>query len=131
MPDYNFEHTGIIISNLERSISFYMNNFGFKETRKVDRPELELKLANIQLGDFVLELIELYESKEKTEKPSMREPIKKLIKNSPSHIAISTDKTHTTYSKLQENNIPLTPFDENLFFCCDPDNYLIEVKKRR
>jgi glyoxylase I family protein len=52
------DHVEITSGNLERSIRFYMEifGFGFKERRKPSSPEIE-EIAFLTLGDTMLELL--------------------------------------------------------------------------
>jgi len=129
MSNYSFNHTGITVSDIEHSIAFYKDNFGFEELIKKDKPQLELKLASLKLNSSYLELIQPYKTEIKP-KIKKNQSLKDLLKNSTSHIAFSIDDLHLAYKALEQNNISLTEFNEKFFFCQDPDGFLIEVRKK-
>ena len=54
------DHVEITVSNLDRSIQFYTNVFGFKikERLKPSAPEIE-EIAVLTLGDTMLELLKM------------------------------------------------------------------------
>jgi glyoxylase I family protein len=54
------DHVEITVSNLDRSIQFYTNVFGFKmkERLKPSAPEIE-EIAFLTLGDTMLELLKM------------------------------------------------------------------------
>jgi glyoxylase I family protein len=54
------DHVEITVSNLDRSIEFYTNVFGFKmkERLKPSAPEIE-EIAFLTLGDTMLELLKM------------------------------------------------------------------------
>jgi len=88
--EYKLDHFGIKVNNLGASTRFYERNFGFQKIRESDKPELQLKLAVLQLGDFYLELSQPYSSKD--ESPQTRkESLPEILKKAPAHFAISVD----------------------------------------
>jgi catechol 2,3-dioxygenase-like lactoylglutathione lyase family enzyme len=127
--EYNIAHFGIKVSNLENSIDFYKNNFGFEEIKKSDKPDLELKLASLQLEGSYLELIQPYYPKMRVVFRSGLS-VKELLQKSTSHIALNVNDLSSAYKKLKENNAELTEFNEKFFFCLDPDGFLIEIRQR-
>ena len=127
--EYKIEHPGITVADLEKAIKFYTENFGFKEMSRKDKPDLELKLASLQLEDSYLELIQLYQPKIRIDlrkNPS----IKELLQTSTSHIALSVNNLDIAYQSLNENNVQLRDFNEKFFFCFDPDGFLIEIRQK-
>ena len=129
--NYKEDHTGIIISNLTRSVKWYVNYFGFKEIKRFDKPELEIKGATLQLNSYFLELIE---PRIKQNRDNKEEPLEKLLqKVNTSHIALSTDNIQKSYLNLEENKVKMvTKIIENkFFFIKDPDGVLIEIRKNK
>ena len=45
MGENRIEHVGLTVSDLDRAVDWYRTNFGFEETRRFDKPELEIKGA--------------------------------------------------------------------------------------
>ena len=54
--------SAIIVSNIETSIDWYSNSFGFKVLNKVVSKERGFKQANLKCGTILIELIELKSS---------------------------------------------------------------------
>ena len=131
MDKYSIEHPGITVSNLENSISFYKNNFGFEEIKRADKPDLEVKLATLELNGSSLELLQPYKTRieiDLRKKDSLKEILQKIPLF---HLAIKVDNLNSVYKKLKENNVELiTEFNEKFFFCKDLDGYLIEVRQK-
>ncbi|MDQ1280875.1 MAG: glyoxylase family protein [Thermoproteota archaeon] len=87
-----FEHVAIMVSDLERSIDFYMKVFGFQILRKTSRPH-----AFLYLGDDCLEVIPDKEVSQKTPRPLY-------------HIAFYTDKPlEEEVKRLNEMGVSTTP----------------------
>ncbi|WP_459502602.1 VOC family protein [Bacillus sp. C1] len=63
MPVRRIEHVGIMVANLETSISFYEEVVGLKLIKRMGHPDPNLKLAFLGVKDAketILELIEGY-----------------------------------------------------------------------
>lgn len=134
--NYRLDHFGIRVNNLEISTNFYKKNFGFQKIRESDKPNLQLKLATLQLEDSYLELLQPYTTNQtKTESPQTRkESLSKILERTSSHIAISVDNLADMHTQLTKNNVELAaPFnfpESRNIFCYDPDGFLIEIKQR-
>ena len=59
-PEANF--SAIIVNNIESSIAWYSNNFGFKVLNKIESEERGFKQANLKCGSILIELIEFKSS---------------------------------------------------------------------
>lgn len=129
--EYSIAHLGLTVSNLENSISFYKNNFGFEEIKRADKPDLELKSVLLKLKDSRLELLQPDKPRIKIDlrkKDSLREILQKIPL---SHLTIKVNDLNSFYKKLKENNVELvTEFNEKYFFCKDLDGYLIEARQK-
>ena len=87
-----FEHTAIMVNDLEKSIDFYTKVFGFQILRKTARPHVFL-----YLGDDALEIIPDKEVSQKTLKPLL-------------HLAFYTDKPlEEEVKRLNKMGIETTP----------------------
>jgi catechol 2,3-dioxygenase-like lactoylglutathione lyase family enzyme len=126
-----FEHIGVSVSNLEKSIDWYKECLGFEEIRKFDKQDLELKGASLKLGDFSLELLQPYNPKPKDKYESLEVSVKNLLqKIGTTHLALIAHDFYDIYKKLSENNELHTEIiDDKFFFCVDYDGNLIEIKK--
>lgn len=129
--EYQIEHAGIRVANLEKAIEFYKKNFGFQEIKRSDKPDLQIKLAMLQLRDSYLELIQPYHQElELIIADSEKKSLTTILEESKSHLAISAYKLHSAYLQLKENSVELvTLINDKFFFCRDPDGHLIEVRQ--
>ena len=136
----NIRHTGIVVSDAERSIDFYTNLLGFEI--KKDMVESgdyidnfsALKDARVRTVKMTLEnqdMVELLWYETHPEKPDMQRPITRI---GCSHIAMTVENLDDTYERLisagVEFNSPpqLSPDGfAKVTFCKDPDGSLIEL----
>lgn len=121
--NYKFEHFGITVPSLDAAVESY-KVLGFKEFRRAEKPDLRLRLAKLQLGDSVLELIEPYEPPLKTE----------LHQIGKMHTAFSADDFNEAYDKLRNN--PEVVFIQELlekgaYFCNFKEGTLVELVQRK
>lgn len=131
MGENRIEHVGLTVSDLDRAVDWYRTNFGFEETRRFDKPELEIKGATIQLGNDCLELLQPYTSVSETKR---RGSLATLLKRSGvNHIALSVDDIAHIYGRLQASRVEFVTelLDARYFFCKDPSGALIEVRQRK
>ncbi|MBC8754818.1 VOC family protein [Kordia sp. YSTF-M3] len=73
LPNPEAYFSAIIVSDIESSITWYSNNFGFKVLNKIESEERGFKQANLKCGNILIELIELKSSVSR----------KSLLKNHP------------------------------------------------
>jgi len=136
----NIRHTGIVVSDAERSIDFYTNLLGFEI--KKDMMESgdyidnfsALRDARVRTVKMTLEnqdMVELLWYESHPEKPDMERPITRI---GCSHIAMTVEDLDDTYERLVsagvEFNSPpqLSPDGfAKVTFCKDPDGSLIEL----
>jgi catechol 2,3-dioxygenase-like lactoylglutathione lyase family enzyme len=62
LPNPEAYFSAIIVNDIESSISWYSNNFGFKVLNKIESDEKGFKQANLKCGQILIELIELKSS---------------------------------------------------------------------
>jgi len=62
LPNPEAYFSAIIVNDIETSISWYSNNFGFKVLNKIKSEEKGFKQANLKCGNMLMELIELESS---------------------------------------------------------------------
>ena len=145
-----FEHTAIMVSDLERSIAFYMKVFGFQILRKTARPH-----AFLYLGDDCLEVIPDREVSQKTPRPlfhlafytdrPLEEEVKRLnemgIETMPIRITtfeqaqiVQMPEPPPTNPKLQGAMKPGTKDQKKAWKMVrfnDPDGIILEIWERR
>jgi catechol 2,3-dioxygenase-like lactoylglutathione lyase family enzyme len=131
-------HTGITVSNLERSIDFYMNTLGMKLERQfevqgpgiatiVGLPGAHLRIAFVYLGDFRLELIE-YAAPQGGKLDMATNNV------GSAHVAFTTDDVDKTYEELKGKGVRFKgaptrsrPDRPRVAYLLDPDGYTVEI----
>ncbi len=135
MNDYQIEHPGITVTNLDRSIEWYKTNFGFEEIRRFSKSSFGIIGATIKLGNYFFEILQPYSilcehpSSIKHNNGTLETLLHKIGAN---HIALNIDDIESSYNILKENNVEFVSelLDSKYFFCIDPDGILIEVRQR-
>jgi catechol 2,3-dioxygenase-like lactoylglutathione lyase family enzyme len=136
----NIRHTGIVVTDPDRSIQFYTNHLGFK-----------MKLDMIESGKYIdnftnLENVEVRTMKMSLENGDMIELLwfkthqeipsggQSLTNVGCSHLALTVENLEDTYKKLGSAGVLFTSppqISPNGFakvaFCADPDGTLIEL----
>lgn len=133
MDEYELEHFGLIVSNIEKSAEFYKKNFGFSEVKAFDKPDLELKGLMMKLDNSMIELLQPY-SKSDFQKCIEDGTLKGLFKKiSSCHIALSVQDVSSAYKRLKDSNTKIETeiIEGRYFFCRDPDNILLEIRQRK
>ena len=131
MSEFKIEHFGISVTDIDRAVKWYNENFGFEETKRFDKPDFEIKGAVMQLGDCILEILQPYTPNPLS--PGGNSLITVLRDLGANHIAFSIDDITSVYSRLKENNVEFVTelLDGRFFFCKDPDGTLIEIRQRK
>ncbi len=131
MNKLKIEHFGISVRDIEKSIKWYKENFGFELARKFDKPDLEITGATIKLGDIILEILQPYSPKTFTAKDNSL--ITLLQKLGANHFALSVGDITSVYQKLKRNKVKFVTelIDNKMFFCRDPDDTLIEIRQMK
>lgn len=117
-------HTCIRVMDLEKSLKFYTEALGLKETRRKDFPDEEFTLVFLSddLGQHEIELTYNY---------NPEEPY--VIGNGFSHIAVAVDDLEASrnrhiemgYEVSKLMGLPGSP--PRYYFITDPDGYDVEV----
>ncbi|MBA2513709.1 MAG: VOC family protein [Solirubrobacterales bacterium] len=135
-------HTGITVSDLERSVGFYCSAFGLEETRRVELggeafeeavgvPGAEVELAMLAGGNTVVELLQY--------KTSSGKPF--TLKNNDvgsAHLCFTVDNIEAVYGSLVEKGVPgvaapseapeAGPAEGTRFaYLLDPDGITVEL----
>jgi catechol 2,3-dioxygenase-like lactoylglutathione lyase family enzyme len=137
-------HTGIIVSDLERSIGFYGDVLGLEmhtEPSPVfDDPELgealgvpgaALRMVTFRVGDGILELLEYSAPPSPVEAPLPQNAL------GSHHVAFRVDDIAATYTRLRERGVrfhsPPQAIDEGVLagwrwaYFTDPDGITLEL----
>tara|TARA_Y100000034_G_scaffold65962_1_gene79637 strand:- start:217 stop:645 length:429 start_codon:yes stop_codon:yes gene_type:complete len=136
----NIRHTGIVVSDMERSLKFYRDLLGF-----------EVKKDMIESGDYINNFSDLNDVVVRTVKMSLEngdmvellyydshleEPdmTRKITQIGCSHIALTVDNLDETYETLKENDVKFNSPPQyspdgfaKVTFCKDPDGSLVEL----
>ena len=137
-------HTGIIVSDLERSIDWYRDVLGLELLTEpgpvADDPELgeglgvpgaALRFATFAVGDDVLELLEYSAPPSPIEEPMPQNAL------GSHHVALRVDDVRATYERLRQKGVhffsPPNAIDEGVLagwrwaYFTDPDGITLEL----
>jgi lactoylglutathione lyase len=131
-----YNHTGLVVTDLERSKQFYQEVFGFKSWYEITPPdEATAKLSGLTpplgvtasymtLDGFVLELLN-YSA------PGATAPFRSRTMNEPglTHLSISVDDVRATAERAAEHGGQVIEESDigAAVFVRDPDGQLIEL----
>lgn len=126
--NYKLLHTCIRVMDLEKSLKFYQEALGFKETARKDFPEDEFTLVFLsdETGNHEIELTYNYNP----EKPY-------VIGDGFSHIAVSVEDLEASRERHKEMGYVVTDLyglpgeKPRFYFVTDPDGYDVEVIRAR
>lgn len=116
-------HTCVRVKDLEESVKFYQEAFGFEESRRRDFPDSKFTLVYLTLpGDeYELELTYNYDHAAYD------------LGDGYGHIAISSDDLEKLHEEHKNKGFNVTDLkglpgtDPSYYFITDPDGYKIEV----
>ncbi len=108
-------HIGIYVNDMEVTIKFYRDAFGFHEPRIQESDDYKLAFFNIEGG--LLEFIQRYDN-----------PLK-LPDCKWSHLAFNPQDYNSLVSKLEDMGVNLRKHGNEIFFK-DPDGHDIEIMER-
>jgi len=124
-------HIALSISNLEKTIAFYKNNFGLKCREKLQIESAGLKIAILKKGDVSLEL---FEFKRHKPLPIYRKDLDSDLKTiGAKHFAFAVADIGEEYKRLKKSGVHFATDMRTLenglryFFIKDPDGIFIEI----
>lgn len=120
-------HTCVRVKNLEESLAFYQEAFGFKEVSRKDYPEHKFTLVYLSLENdpYQLELTYNYDHEGYD------------LGDGYGHIAIEVDDVPEAHERHRAAGFEVTDLkglpnsDFRYYFVMDPDGYKIEVVQGR
>ncbi|MEO6717903.1 MAG: VOC family protein [Novosphingobium sp.] len=134
-----FNHVGISVTDLDRSMAFYRDMFGMEPlgdpfpfsgpqfSEIMDIPEVQGRMCMIAGGNLWLELFEFSESKPK-------DPAYPVSDRGISHFGLTVDDVQATYDTLKAAGVPihgrLQTFNGGSMraaYCRDPDGNVFEI----
>ncbi len=124
---YKMHHSCIRVMDLDKSLEFYKEAFGFKVVTEKDFPKDRFTLVFLEdlTGNFSLELTYNYDQEEPY-----------TIGNGYSHLAVAVSDVKDSYKYHQEEGFnigdmhSLSEDSAGFYFITDPDGYDIEVIQR-
>jgi catechol 2,3-dioxygenase-like lactoylglutathione lyase family enzyme len=122
------EHFGISVVDIDRSVRWYRDVFGFQVVKQFEKPDLQIKGATMKRGDFSLEILQPYLPKAlPAEDNSLVVLLRRIGAN---HFAVGADDVNAFYNELKSKKVELVTelMEQRFFFCKDPDGTLIEVR---
>ena len=132
MPPWTseFQHTGISVADLDRAITWYRDMFGFVETKRFRKEELEISGVVLQLGASTLEVLAPFSPGPPP--PPAATLIEQLRRTGVNHIAISVSDLPACHARPRESGASLLSpvVDGRFFFCTDLDGTVLEVRSR-
>jgi|TARA_B100002003_G_C13705830_1_gene354574 catechol 2,3-dioxygenase-like lactoylglutathione lyase family enzyme len=125
-----FHHIGISVRDLEKSIKFYKDNFGFKEINRFSKEEWDGEAAVLELDGFILEIFgfnDYIKGKDDTSN---------LKVTGLNHFAFRVDGVDEKYKELKEKGIDISKPQKGTTiikycFLRDPDNISIELYEEK
>ena len=131
-----YNHTGQVVTDLERAKRFYQEVLGFELWHEINPPDevsapllgvtppMGMTASYLTLDGFVLELIHFAA-------PGATQPYRARTMNEPglTHLSISVDDIHATAAKAVEYGGQILPDTDigNALFIRDPDGQLVEL----
>ena len=118
-----FVHTCYRVKNLEESVKFYQDAFGFEVKKRADFPEHKFTLVYLCLPNDTNELELTYNY----DHPGYE------LGNGYGHIAIAVEALEEVHAKHKEAGYEVTKLmglpgtEPGYYFVADPDGYKIEV----
>jgi catechol 2,3-dioxygenase-like lactoylglutathione lyase family enzyme len=126
-----FDHVGVGVSDLDASVAWYANHFGFEKAGSYELADIGARVAFISLGNVRLELFEFTQPAERASYRS--DIVADLRHGGPSHIGLAVGDVRQFAEKLRLEGvvfvIPVTEFVSGVpvTFLLDPSGNLIEI----
>jgi methylmalonyl-CoA/ethylmalonyl-CoA epimerase len=131
--DFNIDHVGISVANLEESVDWYVEKLGFELARPINRnPDSAMTIALLRRGDFNIELFEIKGAAPLPE--YRRDPSADLRVHGLAHFAFRVDDVRAVQAELEAKGVkivmPLTENRTNFFFVNDNSGNSFEFIQR-
>lgn len=123
------QHVGISVADLDRSVRWYSDFFGFTETKRFRKDEFEVTAAVLQLGPVTLEILSPFRPEIPAPRPgSLVSHLRKIGAN---HLAIGVSDVTGCYERMSKAGCSLITelIDGRFFFCADPDGTVLEIRR--
>lgn len=136
----NIRHTGIVVTNMEKSLEFYHDLMGlklvidFEEKGSFIDSVLNVSGAHVRMIKLVTDDGQMIELLQYHSHPEKRRLDNKVYEIGPTHVAFTVDDVDKTYADwtakgVRCNSKPVVSPDgkAKLFFCQDPDGTFLEI----
>ena len=128
---FSIGHVALTVSDIEQTIQFYSDCFGFVKSEEFFISEKNLTISFIEKEGVVLELFSFSDTEPL---PKYREELDSDLKTiGTKHLAFTVDNINVFYEKLKRMNIKfavnISEFEngKKYFYIKDPDGILVEV----
>ena len=120
-------HIGISVAGLDRTVAWYGNWFGFRETKRFEKAELEIRGAVIELGGLAIEVLAPFTPVLRAADTGLVPALRRCGVN---HIAFGVDDAAATYTRFHSSGVTMVSelIGGRMFFCTDPDGTLLEIR---
>jgi catechol 2,3-dioxygenase-like lactoylglutathione lyase family enzyme len=123
-----YHHIGLSVRNLEKSLKFYKEVFGFVEVRRLEREDLGIKAVFLKLNQEDNLHLELIQSSKPIENEDDPFDLRVLGLK---HLAFEVDDADKKYRELKEEGYEITEpragkSCKKYFFIKDPDGLNME-----
>lgn len=121
--NFKFSHNNINVFDLEKSLRFYEENLGLKESRRITAKD----------GSYIIVFLSDGSSEHKLELTWLKEWDKPYnLGDNEIHTAFITDDFEKAYELHKKNDcICYENKDMGIYFICDPDGYWMEILPKR
>ena len=136
----NIRHSGIVVTDMERSLKFYRDLLGlkpmidFEEKGAFIDSVLNVSGVYVRMVKLITEDEQMIELLQYYSHPIKRNPDNKIYETGPTHVAFTVEDVNDTYARFSEedvrcNSAPVVAPDgkAKLFFCQDPDGTYLEI----
>lgn len=118
-------HTAISVRDLETTIKFYVQNFGFERLKNFERPDLGAKVVFLGLNGNYIEVWQF------EKQASNKDDFFNLNTIGYKHIGLRVENVEEVYEKLRSRGLEVTAPKQGAIakyiFVKDPDGFPVEV----
>ena len=136
----NIRHTGIVVTDMERSVEFYRDLLGlepvidFTEEGEYINAISDLTGVRLRMVKLVAEEGGMVELLEYLSHPDQRAPGNRLCEIGPTHVSFTVDDVDAVYQAWSDKGIPFNSPPQvspdgkaKVTFCRDPDGTSLEI----
>ena len=102
-------HTGFVVQDIEKTISFYQDSFGATATPVTTNQDMGIKMALVELGETLLELFAPVASPPAGSRGHTLQQLINTRGEGITHLAVNVDDIEATLRELEQKGI--TPMD--------------------